>query len=84
MRLLTSLIRRPEKADVQPGYSYKRQLPGGAITEKVRVLDLKQDGAGIPHVRFEVIFERRLERLETALRVLALQSFIESYPQRVA
>jgi hypothetical protein len=84
MRLLTSLIRRPAKTDVQRGYTYKRDLPGGSITEKVRVLDLKPDGAGIPHVKFEVTFERRMERLQTAMRVLALQSFVESYPHRVA
>jgi hypothetical protein len=84
MRLLSSIIRRPAKTDVQPGYSYRRELPGGAITEKVRVLDLKRDGAGIPHVRFEVTFERRFERLETALRVLALPAFLESYRERVA
>ena len=29
MRLLTSLIRRPGKTDVQRGYTYKRDLPGG-------------------------------------------------------
>jgi hypothetical protein len=80
---LSNILRRPEKSDVQPGYSYRREI-GPALTEKVRVLDLKADPSGIPHVRFEVCFERRSERLETARRVLSLERFCESYQERIA
>jgi hypothetical protein len=80
---LSTILRRTEKTDVQPGYSYRREI-GPALTEKVRVLDLKSDPSGIPHVRFEVSFERRSERLETARRILSLARFVESYQERIA
>jgi hypothetical protein len=80
---LPNILRRAEKTDVQPGYAYRREI-GPALTENVRVLELRADPAGIPHVRFEVSFERRSERVETSRRILALDSFVESYRERVA
>jgi hypothetical protein len=84
VRLKSSLFRRPERTDdVRPGHSFLRH--GRALTEKATVLDLRTDPAGIPHVRFKVIFERKFsERVETGLKVLALQSFLEAYPDRIA
>ena len=69
---------------VNPDGSGSRKIYTTPSKRAVGWLDLKPDGAGIPHVKFEVTFERRMERLETAMRVLALQSFVESYPHRVA
>jgi hypothetical protein len=80
---MTSLFRRADKQEVLPGHSYKRRV-GSTITEKVTVLDLKKDPAGIPHVRFRVSYERpAAELVATALKVLALQSFCETYRERV-
>jgi hypothetical protein len=82
-RLIAPLFRRSGSTDVQPGYSYRRD--GGRLTEKATVLDLRTDPLGIPHVRFSVVLERKFsDRVETCLKVLALQSFIEAYPERVA
>lgn len=82
-KLISPLFRRSGRADVQPGHSYRRD--DSRLTERATVLDLRTDQAGIPHVRFAVTLQRKLsDRVETGLKILALQSFIEAYPERVA
>jgi hypothetical protein len=82
-RLMSPLFRRSEKSDVQPGHSYRRENCG--LTEKATVVDLKNDPLGIPHVRFQLVLERKFcDRVEKGFKILALQSFIEAYPERVA
>ena len=79
MSFIAPLFRRSTRPEVRPGCSFSRQHKG-RVTEKVTVLDLKNDPAGIPHVRFEVTFERRFsDRVERGLKVLALDTFIDSY-----
>ena len=81
---MTLFSRRSDPSDVRPGYSYKRRH-GSTITEKVTVLDLREDAFGIPHVRFSVTYERpTADRVVTNLKVLALQSFVDLYRERVA
>ena len=86
MTSLGAFLRRPAGAagpDVKPGYSFRREHRDWR--ESVTVLELKTDPAGIPHVRFTLTIERRLsERAEHAFKVLALDSFRETYRERVA
>jgi hypothetical protein len=81
---LSALFSRPAaNPEVKPGYSFRRDL--GRWSENVTVLELKDDPAGIPHVRYTVTMERRFsERAEKALKVLALDSFRSTYRERVA
>jgi len=75
--------RRNDETEVRPGYSFRRDV--GRWSENVTVLELKDDPAGIPHVRYSVTIERHLsERAEKALKVLALDSFRTTYRDRVA
>jgi hypothetical protein len=80
---MTPFFRRSDNREVQPGFSYKRRV-GSTITETVTVLGLKKDSFGIPHVRFSVAYERpTADRVATDLKVLALQSFVDTYRERV-
>jgi|tagenome__1003787_1003787.scaffolds.fasta_scaffold13646155_1 hypothetical protein len=77
------LLRRPADPEVKPGYTFRRDL--GRWSENVTVLDLKDDPAGIPHVRYTVTMERRFSaRAEKAFKVMALASFRDTYRERVA
>jgi hypothetical protein len=80
---MTPFFRRSDNREVQPGFSYKRRV-GSTITEMVTVLDLKKDSFGIPHVRFTVAYERpTADRVATNFKMLALQSFVDTYRERV-
>ena len=66
-------------AEVKPGDCY-RKPHGKGLMETATVLDLRTDTFGIPHVRFQVRFEREAsEHIETALRMLALAAFRTTY-----
>jgi hypothetical protein len=83
MTSLVPFLRRSRDADVQPGYSFRRDHQNW--TESVTVLELRTDPAGIPHVRYAVTMEQRFStRVEKALKVLALDSFRQAYRERVA
>jgi hypothetical protein len=65
--------------EVKPGDCY-RKSHGKGVTETATVVDLRTDTAGIPHVRFQVRFERPAsEYIETATRILALGAFRNTY-----
>ena len=60
--------------EVKPGDSYCRHH-GDRVTETATVLNLCSDLLGIPHVRFNVAFDRTdAGRFEGGLRILALES----------
>jgi hypothetical protein len=81
---MTGFFRRSHATDVQPGYSYTRRHRN-MITEKVTVLDLREDALGIPHVRFTVTYESpTADRGSSSLKMLALRSFVDAYRERVA
>ncbi len=65
---------------VQEGEFFKRQHSNNLI-ETVRVLSVGKDTFGIPHVKYEVRFERAQERgrLFEGPRVLALSVFADHY-----
>jgi hypothetical protein len=71
--------RHPRQIEVKPGDCYRRPH-GRGVTETATVLDLRTDTLGIPHVRFQVRFEREAsEHIETGLRMLALAAFRNAY-----
>ena len=75
--------RRAAENDVQPGNRYRRPLGthSGAIAT---VLELCPDLVGIPHVRFTLAIGRSSgAQVHEDTRVLALQSFLETYCERV-
>jgi hypothetical protein len=52
--------------------------------EMVTVTDLRPDSVGIPHVHFRLTFEEAaIGRVEGGKRVLALNSFVAAYHQRL-
>jgi hypothetical protein len=77
-----SSARRAAQNDVRPGNRYRRAIGthSGAIAT---VLELCPDLVGIPHVRFTVAVDRSPGQLDEDTRMLALQSFLETYCERV-
>jgi hypothetical protein len=69
--------------DVQPGNRYRRPL-GTHFGAIATVLELCPDLVGIPHVRFTVAIGRSsAAQVAEDTRVLGLQSFLETYCERV-
>ncbi|MGH7015266.1 MAG: hypothetical protein ACREEL_14135 [Stellaceae bacterium] len=55
------------------------------VMELVTVTDLRPDPLGIPHVHFKLTFEEAaIGRIEGGRRVLALNSFVAAYSERMA
>jgi len=52
--------------------------------ELVTVTDLRPDPLGIPHVHFKLTFEESaIGRVEARRRLLALNSFVAAYSERM-
>ncbi len=82
-----SLFRRPNSQKVspelKPGELYRRPR-ADRVAETATVLGLCSDLLGIPHVRFNLAYDRPDSgHFEGGLRILALPSFIETYRERV-
>ena len=76
--------RRVPVNDIKPGHRYRRRL-GSSLAATATVLDLRSDLVGIPHVQFAITVDGSLARLsEGDTRVLALQSFLDTYRERLA
>jgi hypothetical protein len=76
--------RRTPEDDIKPGNRYRRQL-GGRLAATATVLDLRPDLQGIPHVYFAIaVGGSGGGRAEGDTRVLALQSFLDTYRERLA
>jgi hypothetical protein len=76
--------RRTSADDIQPGSRYRRHLCGDLSTTAT-VLDLRPDMQGIPHVHFTIAVDGSSgERWGSDTRVLALRSFRDTYPERIA
>jgi hypothetical protein len=81
---LGRLSRRTPVSDVRTGSRYRRQL-GNRLAATATVLDLRSDLMGIPHVEFAVSVDGSVARLsEGDTRVLALQSFLDTYREPLA
>lgn len=67
---------------IKAGQRFRRR-GAGHLVETARVLAICSDGAGIPHVRYQVRIERpQLRPVEDGPRILNLRSFIERYRER--
>ena len=70
--------------DIRAGNCYRRQL-GNHLAATATVLELLSDLVGIPHVRFALTVDGSTARLsEGDTRVLALQTFLDTYREPVA
>ena len=78
------LSRRTPVNDVRPGNRYRRRL-GSCLAATATVLELRSDLVGIPHVQFAVAVDGSAARLSDGdTRVLALESFIDTYREPLA
>ena len=78
------LSRRAPAHEVRPGSRYRRRL-GSCLAATATVLDLRSDLVGIPHVQFAIAVDGSVARLsEGDTRVLAIQSFLETYREPLA
>jgi hypothetical protein len=84
MSFIDAFSRHRKHPDVRPGDRYCRHH-GKGVVETATVVDLRNDPLGIPHVRFQVSFEREAsEHTETSVRILALGAFRSAYCARPA
>ena len=69
---------------MRPGNRYRRQL-SDHLAATATVLELRSDLGGIPHVQFAVTVDGSTATLsEGETRVLATQSFLDTYRERLA
>lgn len=72
-----------QSSSVEPGNRFCRRRRDH-VTETATVLELRPDPFGIPHVRFTLAFEQRShDAVYEGMRVLALRTFVDCYPERV-
>jgi len=78
-----SLRSRPNPDDVRPGESFRRRQET-QLVETATVLGLREDLLGIPHVQFKIAIEcSDANCFEEASRILAVEAFLEAYPEHV-
>ena len=78
-----SLRSRPNPNDVKPGESFRRRQET-RLVETATVLGLREDLLGIPHVQFKIAIEcSDANCFEEASRILAMEAFLEAYPEHV-
>ena len=75
---------RANADEVKPGQSFRSRRPT-APSQTATVLDLREGWRGIPHVHFKLSIEcsNRSRRFEDASRILAIESFLDNYPDHV-
>ena len=74
--------RQREQGEVTPGNRYRCRL-GRGLVATATVMELHPDHAAIPHVRFLLTIESSAGTcLQRGPRVLALRSFLSTYPER--
>lgn len=64
--------------EIREGAVYQREH-GGRVVEVAKVISLYDDRAGIPHVRFELSYQRSTRTDFEGMRVLAREIFAEMY-----
>jgi hypothetical protein len=78
-----STTRSRASDDVVAGARFRRVV-SGRVVELAEVISVRRDAFGIPHVRFNLHFQRPYQRaVVDGPRVLALESFATQYPERV-
>jgi hypothetical protein len=74
---------RANPDEVRPGESFRRRQET-ALSQTATVLGLREGLRGIPHVVFKIAIEcSDANRFEEASRILALDSFLDAYPEHV-
>jgi hypothetical protein len=82
--LFSRSSRRMQPNEAKPGNRYRRQL-GSRLAATATVLHLRSDLVGIPHVHFSITVDGSAARLSDGdTRVLALQSFLDTYREHLA
>jgi hypothetical protein len=72
-------VKRNSRAeDIQIGKAFKR-VHHQHWVETAQVTGLSNDASGIPHVRFKLVIKRSDGSTDEVPRILALQSFIDTY-----
>ena len=78
-----SLRSRANPDDVKPGESFRRRQET-QLVETATVLGLREDLLGIPHVQFKIAIEcSDANCFEETSRILAVEAFLEAYPDHV-
>lgn len=75
---MLTIKRHAAVGDIKAGSVYQR-VHSGSIVETATVVSVGEDSFGIPHVRFQVCFERPNRKFLEDARVLALESFADQY-----
>lgn len=70
---------------VKAGATFRRERADHTV-ETAKVLSVDSDSFGIPHVRYELVFEKpsMSARIVDGPRVLALEAFADAYPECVS
>ena len=70
---------------VRAGATFQRERPDHTV-ETAKVLSVDPDSFGIPHVRYELAFEKPCmsTRIVDGPRVLALEAFADTYKECVS
>ena len=71
-----------ESSDIQAGNVF-RCPHTGPVVETAKVLSVRSDSYGIPHVTYQVRIRRANHDVQDGPRLLALKSFTERYTERV-
>ena len=80
------LFKRGRKMSfIKAGHMFTRTHPVHTI-EIARVLSVAADTFGIPHIRYEIKYQRpqRADSFFEGPRILALMTFTDTYPERLA
>lgn len=75
---------RANPDQVRPGETFRRRRET-ALSQTATVLELREGLYGIPHVLFKLSIEcsNASRRFEDASRLLAIDSFLDNYPEHV-
>jgi len=77
-------FRRSETAaSVEPGSVFRRESEERNLVETASVLKVKADTFGIPHVHYNIVYQRPHETIADGPRVLALETFRKRYRDRI-
>jgi hypothetical protein len=69
---------------IRAGSAFRRVRADRAV-ETAEVSSVYADPSGIPHIRFDVVFENASrEPVREGPRILAVKAFIETFTERVA
>jgi hypothetical protein len=77
-------FRRSEVASsVEPGSVFRRDSDERNLVETASVLKVKADSFGIPHVHYNICYQRPHETIADGPRILSLDTFRKRYRQRI-